>query len=251
MTLIATREEFCRRSGRLDLCTDFAGGDYTDNGANRFINAAQRYLDNKGSFLKNYAWLRKDIAASAYKVTFQDCQAIKEVWVQDADGRVKLEKMDLEVMRANYADAMADLTTGDPAYYSPAVIGLAPEQATLTAVGGASPYTDEFTYDFEDLTFGDHWRYNGILIAPPADAAFTVSILGKWYSLRLSTDTSKTFWTEVHEDILVLASCMMLERFYRNTQGVNDYKVEIIDSLNDIDKNVVEEDVQDLDQMGG
>ena len=251
MTLIATREEFCRRSGRHSLCTDFAGGDYTDNGADRFINAGQRYLDNKGSFLKAYAWLRKDIAINDYKLVFQDCQSIKEVWIQNADGRSQLDKMDLETLRNEYATAQGDMDSGTPVNYTPAVIGLAPGQATLTAAGGAAPYTDEFTYDYEDLTFGDHWRFNGILFMPPTDVVFTVSVLGRWYSLRMSTDAQMTFWTEVHEDILVLASLMMLERFYRNTQGVNDYKTEIIDSLNDIDKNVVEEEVQDLDQMEG
>lgn len=252
MSLVSAREEFARRSGRHDLVTDFAGGDYSDNGADFFLNSGQRYLDDRASFLKSYAWYRTDLAVGGYRVEVEDCISIKEVWTMDSDnGRSKLEKKDLEWLRREYNDPISDLTQGDPAYYSPLVVGLAPEQSSLTAAGGSDPYTAEFTYDWEDLTFGDHWRKKAIWVMPPTDSIKTVSILGRWYSKRLSADTDKTYWTEVHEDLLVLAGMYALERFYRNSEGMRDFERAIEGRLLDIDKNDVEEAVQDLDQMGG
>jgi len=254
MSLLEVREEVARWSGKHDLVTDFGGDDFTDSGngvSNWLINSGQRLLDRKASFAKRFSWLKKDVAVGTYKLNFRHCAAIKEVWAQSAlDDRYQLGKKSLNWMRKEYGDVYADLTQGDPSYYAPLVVGLAPDQATLTT----SDYTDEFTYDHEEILFSDtadHFLYSGIIFMPPVGEIFTVSVLGRFWSPPLSNDTDKTFWTEVHPDVLVLAALYCLERFYRNREGMNDYMVAIMDTVADLDKDVVEEDVQDLDSMGG
>jgi hypothetical protein len=253
-TLVGIREQFARQSGRHDLVTNFAAGTYTDNGANFFINAGQRMLDRKAGFLKSYSWYKDDIAADSYKVEFPNCQSIKEVYLANADGRTRLIKKTLRWIRDNYPSPIADLDSGTSAYYCPLVIGLEPSQSALTA-SGVGIYTTQFTYDYEELMFKsgttEHWNYNGILIMPPTEDAMTVSILGRFKSKDMSTDTDQTWWTEQHPDLLILAAMWSLEGFYRNTEGQRDYMNMIVDGLNDLDKDMVEEEVQDADEMEG
>ena len=44
---------------------------------------------------------------------------------------------------------------------------------------------------------------------------------------------------------------MMLERFYRNTEGVNDYKRELLDDLRTVGFEVIEEEISGINQMQG
>lgn len=252
MSLLSVREKFAELSGRHDLVVDFAGADYSDSGADWHLNTGQRMLDRKASFLKVYSWCKKDIAIGDYSMTFRYAAAIKEVWIMGVtQEKVQLAKKSHNWMREEYGEAYADETSGTPAYYCPTIIGLSPDQSGLTAAGGASPYTDEFTYDSEELMFGDHWLYNGVLFLPPSEAVLTVSVLGRFKSKPLSADADKTFWTEVHPDILISAGMWSLERFYRNREGVLDHMLTINDALMDLDKDVVEQEAQDLDEMEG
>lgn len=252
MSLIAVRERFARESGHHELVDDFAAGTYTDNGADFFINAGQRMLDRKASFLKSYSWYKKDATVGTYKLAFQYCTAVKEVWMMaTGEARFELTIKDLNWIRANYGESYSTQAQGTPAYYAPISIGLSPEQEALTAVGGASPYTAQFTNDAEEITFGNHFAYNGILWMPPTDKTYTVSILGRFNSKTLATDTDVTWWTESHPDLLVLAAMWALEGFYRNTEGQRDYMTMISDAIGDLDRDVVEYEVQHINEMEG
>lgn len=254
MSLLTVRQQFAELSGRHDLVTDFAGGTYTNNaaniGADFFLDAGQRMLDRKFSGIKSYAWYKKDVTVGTYKIKFQSTATVKEVWCMNATtDRYQLEKKDYNWIRVNYGEVYSNLSQGAPEYYSPLVMNLAPEQAALTTV----TRTTEFTYDHEEILFtdtADHFNYQGILFMSPADTTYTMSILARFRSVTL-TGSVKTFWTEVHPDILVLAGLWTLEKFYRNREGMNDYMQAILDAVIDLEKDSVEEEVQDLDQMWG
>ena len=254
MSLLSVREQFAELSGRHDLVTDFAAGTYTNNagniGADFFLDSGQRYLDRRAGDLKRYAWYKVDVAVGDYKKNFRYCNAIEEVWMADSDGdKWKLEKRDLDYIRSIYSGAYGDQSQGAPLYYAPLTVNLGPDQIALKT----TDYTDEFTYDYEELLLADtaeHFLYKGVLWMPPIDEVATLSVKGRFASPPL-TGTVSTYWTEVHPDILLLAGLWSLERFYRNTQGVNDYKIQIDEALSDLDKDGVEEQIQDLDQMWG
>jgi hypothetical protein len=249
MSLLTVRRDFAKLSGRHDLVTNFAGGVYTDNGADFFLDGGQRMLDRKAGFLRSYAWYKKDVAIGTYKLIFQKSAVIKEVWAKcSSEARYQLDKKDLEWMREEYGDDYSSLDKATPLYYSPLVINLAPTQSGLTG----TTYTTEFTRDAEELSLptDDYAAYSGILFMPPVDEAYTISVLGRFESKTLTEDV-KTWWTEVHPDILVLAGLWSLERFYRNSEGQRDYMLAIQDAVNDLDKDLVEQEVQDIDEMEG
>lgn len=252
MTLLQIRQKFVELSGRYDLVvspTTFT----PDNGANFFIQAGQRFLDNLHE--KQLAWYKKNLAVGDAVVDVQYAKSIKEVWVMNSDGRVQLDKVDYGWLRENYSKPVASLTQGDPLYYAVGVNKLSPGQIALTTGAGASPYTAQFTYGHEDLIFANElsegYLYTTVLIAPPTDEVKTIEILGQFFSLPLSTDTQVNFWSEQYPELLLKAALYELECFYRNTEGARDWYNAIDLGLLGLDKNQVDEEMTDIDQREG
>lgn len=241
MTLAEVRAKFVDLSGMNNLVK----GSGADNGANFLINAAQRYLDGRQDSPKSLAWYKEDVAVDGYKISFTKTRSIREVWITNADGRAELVKKPLKWMKENYAKVISELDTGTPLYYSPIVMGLSPDQDDLTAEN----YTDEFTYDFQEIMFGSHYAYDGILFLPPAGETYTVSVLGKFYSKEMTSDTDKTFWTERFPEILIQATYLMVEEFHRNSEGVNDWEAVITRHLRGVDFDMA--DQESVNQMNG
>jgi len=239
MSLILVRQSFAAMSGRHDLVTDFAAGTYTDNGANVFLNYGQKMLDRRSGEALPLRWYRKDMLAGEYSLSTTLCRSIQQVWAMAAGyDRFELTKKKQSWLRNEYPEAYSTLSSGTPAYYCPKDSGLAPAQATLTS----GTYTTQFTNDFEDLEFANSTTYTGILVMPPVDMTYTISILARFYSPTLANDSDATFWTERHPDLLTLAGMWALEGMvYRNFSGQREIMAQIDEALNDIDKDVAEE----------
>lgn len=126
MNLLQLRTQFIKESGRYDLVVDTVN--YADNGADYYIQAGQRMLDNRQPTPKSLKRYQVDIAAGAMFVKVLNLRAIKEVWLMDGDGRYQLTKKSLGWLRDYYAKASANLTRGEPLYYNETVVGLAPQQ---------------------------------------------------------------------------------------------------------------------------
>lgn len=252
MTLLQIRQKFVELSGRYDLVSNPAT--FTpDNGANFFIQAGQRLLDNLHE--KQLAWYKKNLAIGDAVVDVQYVKSVKEVWIANADGRVQLDKVDYGWLRENYSKPIASQDTGDPLYYAVGVNKLSPAQITLTTVAGASPYTAQFTYGFEDLILANEssegYQYATVLIAPPTDEVKTIEILGQFFSLPLSSDTQVNFWSEQYPELLIQSALYQMETFYRNSEGARDWYNAIDLGLLGLDKNQVDEEVTDIDQREG
>ncbi len=247
MTVIAVRERFVLETGRHSLVTNFSTGDFTDKGANRFLNDGQRFLDRKASYLKENSKYIKDLTVGDYKLEVPYCDVIKEVWLAGSEGSKRLDLKTDTWIRENFGRPYASILNGTPQYWAPMTMGLSRSQRALTS----SDYTDEFTQDFEEIKFGDHWAYNGVLFMAPTDTAYTMTVVGRFKSQDFTTDTDKTYWTEVHPDLLVLAAMYSMERFYRNTQGQQDLMLSLLEAIKDIDKDSVEQESTDADQMEG
>jgi hypothetical protein len=254
MTLEEVRAKFCELSGRHDLVVDFANEDYTDNGADFYLNNGQKFLDGEYTGIKRYSWHKEDVSLGTYKIKFRRCDAIKEVWVKKSgESRVMLAKRDYSWIRKQYGDDYSDLDNGIPVNYCSLILNLEPDQIDLTTLN----YTNTFTQDVEDILFSNtasHHLYSGILILPPVDGIYTISVLGRFWSPPLypnADDDLETFWTVAHPDTLILAGMFSLEGFYRNTEGQKDYLVQINKTLNILDANDAEDEAQDIDQMEG
>jgi hypothetical protein len=106
------------------------------------------------------------------------------------------------------------------------------------------------TYETERL-IGSHYEgWRGITLMPPSDGAYTISLLGLFYSPTLSEDYDTSFWTEEHPDILIAAANRELEVFYRNSEGRRDWEAEIHEKLFGIEKDEIEQGIAGISYMG-
>lgn len=232
-TLGAVRKLVVDQSGRYDLVDDAENGDYSDNGCNGLINAAQDWLDDQLQLPKSEAWLYKSLASGESLVTFQQARVVRAVYIATtADGRTELTKKSLSWMKENYTDVpLSALDTGTPKWWAPAPLGLAPDQASEDASSmAAAGFTD---IDF--LAYGNHFPLRGLIVMPPSDATRTLMILADWYSATLTNDTDRSFWTVQHPQILADATRRQIEiSLHRNTQGVKDFEEPLVRRVRDI-----------------
>lgn len=243
MNLGEIREELVEKTGRYDLVTDTTS--YDDNGADFFIKAGQRYLDQQIDTAKSEARYQEDLSEGEFRVTLESMRSLSEVWITDGEGRSEVEKKQLSWLRRNYAKEFDEVTNGVPQYYAPAILRLGPSQSDLTD----SSYTDEFTYDEQSIMFSDHYSYNGIILMPPVDNTYTVTLIGDFFSETLENDSDRSYWSAQYPDLLIYAAMYSIEKFYRNSQGVKDMKAIIDDELRGISHDYIAQDVAGTNGM--
>ena len=243
MNLKELRTQFVKRNGRYDLVVNAT--DWADNGADFYINAGQRYIDRLDTVKKSEGRNFMPLASGGYYVTFPFCRAVKEAWVLDGNAQKQLQKIDYEKLREYYADRQSQTNAGSPTYYFPAGIRLVPESDRLTI--------DELDsmIDWTHVIIDPSYNYNAVMLFPPADAAYTVEVVGLFYSPELSADTDNSFWSTVHPEILLMAANRQLEIDYRNTAGVNDWEKAIQSEIFGLGKDLVEEHIAEVNQMEG
>ena len=230
-TLLALRTQFINISGRFDLATDPNGGDYTDDGADFFLQAGQRELDRMFGAPKGVARLWDTVAIAGYYIKFQECRAIQHVWVNNSTDRTELMKVDFIKLKNAYPELISATDQGTPLYYAPAFIRTV-EDTDMNATGTFFNYV----MDASD-------SYNSIIFLPPADEAFDVEVQGLFYTDWPDADTKTSYWMEIHPMISVWAGLYMLETSYRNTEGASDWLKAITRSVTGIDMDTVEEEL--------
>lgn len=250
-TLLQLRTELVNRSGRFDLVSDYAGGDYTDNGANQFINAGQRFLDNQFDTFGSQRVHKQDLASGEYRFNLPLLRNLQRAWLfkHSDTTRTPLVVKTLSELKQKYpSSAFRDVTTGQPLYICPQLLHLTDPQnlyaslsALDTAVGLGTP---DFSKDYDELIADNSSNQNlrGVLVMPPADGDYTVSIEGEFYSYFVS-DSSYTFWSMNYPELSLMAAMLVLEAFYRNTQGMRDWQEAIRLQTSGIDKNLIKEEI--------
>jgi hypothetical protein len=244
------RKQFCELSGRLDLINE----DLTDNGADFFINAGQRFLDNLCDIGKMEAKSVQSIAAGTIIVKCLDLRSVKEVRAGNStDGLFSLDKTTVTALKNYYEKQLSSVDRGDPAFYAPCHYRPAPDAQLAT---GWSGY-----YDIDDLLLdSSHFLYNGIIISPPPNKTWYISVSGLFYSPTLSATLvattgvwtqSKSVWAEFSPDVLITAALYKLEVFYRNTEGMKDFLSALKLDVTGIDNVEAEEAGNTINQMRG
>ena len=251
MDYYLVRKKFCELSGRYDLIN----ADLTDNGADFYINAGQAHLDRMQSTGQMKAKYIKKVAAGTIKVYVAGLRSVHKVWAGNStDGLTELLKVDLDWLREEYEEQLGDVDQGTPYYYAPAVLRPYPDSSTSTDLLGY--------YDIDDLqlhsTVPDHYTYSGIVIMPPPDVEYYISVYGTFYSPTLSATLvgatwtqTKSMWTEVHPQILLKAALYELETFYRNSEGAKDWMSALQVEVTDIDKDFADLESFNINQIGG
>jgi len=240
MTLVELRRKFVELSGRYDLVSSTSS--WADSGANFFINAGQNYLDRLVTVPETKASIFYTLSTDQYSLIFQQrCRAILEVWINDDESRVLLEKCSLKDIKEYYAGQVTTIESGQPLYYTP---------VNTRALDAAAQYSIGNFLSLDYSSPGINSATRGILITPPTDVYRTVEIVGMFNQAVLSTDTQENYWTLEVPELLLKAALYQLETFYRNTEGANDWLRAIQLEVDGLDKDNVEEEISDLDDMG-
>lgn len=215
MNLREIRESFVRHSGRFDLVKDREN--WKDDGANFFINAGQRFLDQLMDNPKTKAVHRDTLKAGQSELRVPLLRSTNKVMVIVDGENSFLDRIYYQDFRESYGESTDN---GVPKYY--ALIEL--RDANRPNKGAL--------------------RHKGILIAPPPNDDYEIVVRGKFFSHELKDDQSYSYWSMEYPETLIQASMYELEKFYRNTQGMNDHLNAIMATVNNIDNDVVEEDAE-------
>ena len=244
MDLLDLRQAFVRRSGRYDLVVDPNGAapDWTDNGANYYLNLAIKWLDKKQLAPQSERRVYKAIESGDVGVSLTRCRAIKEVWVANADGRAPVERISFQEMRSAYWKVTADTVVNAPAVYTPARMRADVSELTVDQLAVLATWAD--LYD-DDLTTD-----SGVLFYPPADGDYILEVFGLFRQAELSDDDDVNYWSIDEPEAVILAAMYWLEVSYRNTEGAKDWLAAIDEYLTGVDKDLVEA-LGDIDAMGG
>lgn len=248
LDLAGVRWKFYKMSGRADLVKsiDEAGETCADNGADFFINRGIRYLDS----LQDTPMARKraifQMVAGEYFTEMPDCRTVDRVYAIKSDGvRTLLLKVDLEWLRENYAKSFETVDRGAPLYYAPNVNQVASQNLGDTNADYAG------MFDWEDLIQGYAAGAKGILVMPPVDSTFTISVYGKFFSAELVNDTDSNFWASEYPDLVVMAASRLTEVMMRNSEGVKDWDNAIAASLRGIDFDLAEDESNEVRELAG
>jgi hypothetical protein len=240
MNLLQMRTLFRQLSGRHDL----VNADFTDNGADFFINEGRKFLDRLDETQKSWGSAFKLLDIGHYSVSFPYCRAIKEAWVASTSARWQLAKMSLQDMIESYLTGLpSSRTVGTPEYYSPCITRYIPENATVEDI--------ESFIGFVEIPDGNAQEYNTIMVNVPTSEKLTVIINGLFYSSELVEDTDENYWSAVHPMLLYMAAMRQIEITNRNTQGVNDWVASITTDMRQLGFDLVEELIAEVSVMEG
>lgn len=238
MNLLEIRKMFKSLSGRHDLVNE----DYSNDGADLFINEGRKFLDRMDETQKSWATRFASLALDDLYVTFPYCRAIKEVWAASATtSRWQLEKKDLQDLIEGYLKGLpAEMGSGVPLYYSPCITRSIPPGAVLSSFEEFLGYVEVASSD-----------YNAVLINVPTSENLTLIIHGLFYSPELVEDEDTNYWSEVHPLLLYMSTMRQIEIVNRSTQGVNDWTNAITVEMKQLGMDLVEELIAEVSQMEG
>ncbi len=242
MDLVTLRQKFIELSGRYDLVVNTT--DWADNGADFFINAGQDHLDRLFKHKKSEARAFGTLSIGGYFFNITRARAVKNVWVSTTSAKYELEKKTIQQIKGFFASPPADIDTGRPLYYSPTVIRNVPEENDQIII-------DSFGGTATDTVSVEHYTFHGILAYPPANEEYEIEVWGLFYTNELLVDADESWWSVIHPHTLILSAMRSVEQTYRNTQGVKDMDFAILAEVTGMDKDMVEEDVAEFDQIEG
>jgi len=261
MQLSEFRAQFVELSGRDDLAltpVTAIGTTYYLKKADFFIQAASKWLDDNIDIDRKTMHYSYDMTVGTYRLLVPDAKMISKVYAQyDNDNIVELEEKEYAWIRENYKRKLSQLSNSRPMYWCYGVPELGPTQLALTSAN----YTGDYTYEFGDTLFQDEeasvpgtvgrYRTSSLLILPPVDGTYTISVVGEFYAKVLRADTDFNLWTRRHPELLMKATLMTLEGFYRNTEGTKDFENFIDKEKLGVEFNKAAQESENVNQMEG
>jgi len=250
MNLLDIRKQFVKISGRYDLVSNTTT--FADNGANFYITEGQKSLERRINFNPAVGKLFMDITAGDWKIEFQNCRAIQEVWILSEDARSELIMLDDYSLRgihqkfvANmYTTPLSSMDRGRPQYFYPTNLRRVPDSGTFTGDSAVlSSYLDTVTPT--DST------YSGVIIFPPPDTGYSIEIKGLFYNPVLSGDTDSNCWSVSYANLLIMSALRQLEMLYRGSKAASAWESLIEAELLGMEKDIIEQEISQIDTLEG
>lgn len=224
MNLLEIRTQFVKLSGRVDLVEDQVN--YANDGADFFIQSGQKTLDALLPTQKSSALAIATVSSGDFIIA-TDARSIHGMFLirdnDDYEGELEQLLPSVYRERFGYKNGLVS-ENGRPKYFT---IERIRDEANV-----------------ENSTFSQV-----IIVGPTPDAFYNIIIDGLYYPKKLVDDEDENFWSINHPDTLIQASLYALERFYRNTQGMNDHMEAIMLDVQGIDYDVAEQEAAITDQM--
>lgn len=243
-TLLDIRRQFVKECGDYSLIVN---GDLTtcvDNGADVYLNRAQRYLDKRCSHMlldRHYIFTP---ALNAFTSNISDLLRCEDLFVITTEGRSSIfaDYISPGALRAQIGTLVSEWETGTPYYWTLQKAGMAPAQVDLTLEQIATASDDQ-----TEMIVGRSYSYHQLLWYPKATGEFSMDLIGKFYSPALTDDTHTTFWTTQESDLLIQTACLMREMGLRNQSGIAAQSQVVESLLSALDDEVVEMELLECD----
>jgi hypothetical protein len=240
MNLLQIRTKFRELSGRYDLVND----DFSDNGADFFINEASKWLDKTIETSKSWASYMAIVTANSWYLSFPTARAVKEVWISTTTGRWQLRKQRLQdLIAAYYSTPPALIESGTPLYYSPTVTRYIPEDITPATLATFAAFIGIIPSMATD--------YNAIIFSSPVDVSALIEVKGLFYSFTLTNDDDENYWSKVNPLLLIQTAMRQTHLISGNKAMLDIVNGGISDDLMKLDKDLVEQEIAGIDQMEG
>ena len=202
MTLREIRESVVNKSGRNDLVGDITN--YVDNGANEYIRAGQRFLDNRLSTGPTQGPITVDLSESGgatYNFPTTLTSAVRAVLL-DSDSK--------------FINVLSIVSLTD-------LFGLSADASTPLMV----------TFNQRDRT---------LTVYPAPDKDLKLQLLANLEFAPLTADTDRNWWSDQYPEVLVRSALYEIEIDYRNRAGAADWLSALEEDLLGIEKNIIEQE---------
>ena len=212
MNLLEIRTQVAKASGRYDL---IIADTYANAGIDFYINAGQRWLNNKSAIPRAFAHLSGILELSDY--VYKIANKFKELSSVIVNGIGDIDRA-LTYKTLPELQSLYDTDT-KPLYYTYAT------QRTLATA------TTKTLAEFVNLKWlideDDYNDYSGIIITPSPQIDYTITVAGRFFPTELSDDTDTNFWSEEYPELLILSALRSLAAFMCDFEKVK-YFEEII-----------------------
>ena len=220
MTLADIRKYVTEMSGRFDLVSSITT--YTPAtvlSVDFFIELGQNFLDDEIEVPGSIYIHSEALTVGNYEFDLPRLRYVEEIYYKDTAGKIVfLVGETHEEFLEEYGDEpYTEATQGAPAYWREVF------KRSSSAATANKSNLERFFH-----------------VYPPVDASYTLKIKGAFYTPVMTETDDENFWSRMHPQILIQAALYSIERFYRNTAGMNDHLAAIERDLQKIDHNMVQ-----------
>lgn len=222
MNLLELRKKFVEISGRYDIVLDT--DNWSDNGANAYLNAAARYLNRRINIPTNFAKTGILLSAGCDSIVYSACRAVQQVSIF-SDSEYFLR----------YDANLIQNGSGLPSAFKYCTFQHLPKISEI----------DISAYPLEQLNvLLEPCNYvNGIQLDKKADRPYLLTIYGIYHNTDLKEDTDVNYWSIEYPNLLLKVAMYELEVIYRNREGANTWMDAVEIDLAALDNDLVEHEM--------